>query len=252
MKDLPTHEMRRLRAVATGHRHLQRLIESRLHGTPLQYLEGTAPFGPLDLVVDHRVLVPRPETEQLWEAAVDAVSSPPAVIVDLCTGSGALGLALAKTFPDARVMATDVSQSALEVAAINRRRVGLEMELRWGDLFDALPDDVAGRVDLVVANPPYVSEGEWDDLPADVRNEPRGALVAGPLGTEVWDRIAAGVAAWMAPEGVLVGEIGETQGDHLITRLEAAVGPTRVEDDLAGRPRFVISRLSSCSRRPVP
>ena len=250
MTDLPAHELRRLQDAATGPDHLARLIEERRAGAPLQYLEGTAAFGPLELVVDARVLIPRPETEQLWELAVSSVESP-AVVVDLGTGSGALGLALATTFPSARVVATDISSAALEVAAVNRDRLGLPVELYRGDLYEALPVELTGRIDLLVTNPPYVSEGEWVQLSADVRAEPRMALVAGPQGTEVWDRIIDGCGRWLAPSGVIVGEIGETQGEHVRARLEKELGEARIEADLTGRPRFVVARISS-RNSPAP
>lgn len=240
---LPVHEARRLWHVCLDDEdplpHFRALEARRLSGEPLQYLEGTAAFGPLDLLVDERVLIPRPETEQLWDLARSLVDAP-RVIVDLCTGSGALALAFKHTFPSARVLATDISSDAVAVAVANARRLGLELELLTGDLYDPLPPDIAGSVDLLVANPPYVTEGEWDVLPPDVRHEPRIALVAGAEGTEVFDRIAADAARWLRPGGWFACEIGETQAAHCRRVASASLAGVRIVDDLAGRPRFCL------------
>ena len=119
-------------------------------------------------------------------------AGPGTVIVDLCTGSGALALALKSCFPAAQVHATDISQEALSLAAENAARLGLDVALHNGDLFDALPSDLRDRIDLLVTNPPYVAEGEWTGLPVEIRDhEPRGALVAGQSGFDVIERIAS-------------------------------------------------------------
>lgn len=235
---LPPHEQRRLRAL--GRPDIESLAARRLAGEPLQYLEGTAAFADFDVVVDSRVLVPRPETEGLFELASRWVRDP-RVIVDLGTGSGVLAIALARRFPDAEVHATDLSAEALEVARSNADLLGVEIRFHLGDLFAAVPERLAGRVDLMVSNPPYVAESEWDFLPADVRREPRSALVAGPLGTEVLGRIAAGSRAWLAAEGVLVCEIGEEQSAELIP-IFAPLGRVEIHPDLAGRARYLLVR----------
>lgn len=242
---LPSHEARRLWSVArratdpvSAFRELESL---RCSGRPLQYLEGTAAFGPLELVVDERVLIPRPETEQLWELAVRLVRTP-GVVVDLGTGSGALALALAHAFPSARVFGVDLSSSALDVARLNGERLGLDVEWRHGDLWAALDPDLAGTVDLVVSNPPYIAQGEWELLPADVRQEPRAALVAGPTGLEVLQRIAAGADRWLAPGGWVACEIGESQGSRSRELFAARLTDVRIAVDLAGRDRFVVGR----------
>lgn len=235
---LPQHELRRLEAVATPDQPLGALVARRQAGEPLQYIEGTAAFGPLDLVVDDRVLVPRPETEGLFEIATRMVRNPE-VIVDLCTGSGALALALKKTFPAAAVFATDISEDALDVARLNQDRTRLDVHWAAGDLFDPLPAALLGEVDLVVANPPYVAESEYDGLPEDVRREPRVALISGPTGLEVIERIGAAVSAWLRPGGVAVIEISETQGPAASAAFIDL--PTVVRQDLAGRDRYVVA-----------
>lgn len=238
MEDIPQHELSRLEAIAGPSKPLEDLVERRLGGEPLQYIEGSAAFGPLDLAVDERVLVPRPETEGLFEIASRMVRNPE-VIVDMCTGSGALALALKKAFPTAAVFATDVSVEAIDVAKENRRRNGLDIYLAEGHLFDPLPVSLLGQVDLFVTNPPYVSELEFDDLPEDVRREPRIALVAGSTGLEVIQEIGASVARWLRPGGVMVCEIGERQGVSASSSFLDL--PSVVRQDLAGRDRYVVA-----------
>lgn len=239
MTDLPAHERRRLEAVAGDADHLARLMARRRAGEPLQYLEGTAAFGPFDLAVDPRVLIPRPETERLWEIARGLVTNP-AVVVDLCTGSGAVAIALASSFPRARILGVDLSGAALDVARNNGARLASRVEWLQGDLFGPLDPALRGTVDLITANPPYVAETEWDSLPVDVRREPRMALVSGPTGLEVIEQIAESAGDWMAEDGVLVCEIGDTQG-RAVAGLFARYRHVRVLADLTGRDRYVVA-----------
>ncbi len=190
MSQIPPHELTRLEAIADDTAELEALVARRLDGEPLQYIEGSAAFGPLDLLVDERVLVPRPETEGLFEIASKMVRNPE-VIVDLGTGSGALALALKREFPSAAVFATDISEDAIDVAMENKFRNRLDIYLAVGDLFDPLPASLLGEVDLLVSNPPYIAENEYDMLPQDVKREPRVATIAGPTGLEVIQTIGA-------------------------------------------------------------
>jgi release factor glutamine methyltransferase len=238
MGTIPDHEMARLEALAKHGKPLDDLIARRLEGEPLQYIEGTAAFGPLDLLVDERVLIPRPETEGLFELATRMVRTPE-VIVDLCTGSGALALALKSQFPAAAVFATDISAEAIEVATFNRYQTGHQVYLAEGDLFDPLPTAILGLVDLIVANPPYVAEVDFSDLPRDVQREPRVALVAGPTGLEVIERIGASAASWLRPGGVVICEIGERQGVSASSSFHDL--PAVVRQDLTGRDRYVVA-----------
>jgi release factor glutamine methyltransferase len=238
MDSIPEHELSRLEVLASADQPLEKLIERRKNGEPLQYIEGSAAFGPLEITVDDRVLVPRPETEGLFEIASRMVRHPE-VILDLCTGSGALALALKNEFPGASVFATDVSEDAIDVAFTNRHATGLDIYLTVGDLFDPLPASLLGEVDLVVANPPYVSDVDFLTLPEDVQREPKVALVSGPTGLEVIQRIGASVAEWLRPGGVVVCEIGESQGvsaSSCFTDL-----PAVVRQDLTGRDRYVVA-----------
>ena len=232
------HELSRLEAVSSDEKPLDELVRRRSNGEPLQYIEGSAAFGPLELFVDGRVLVPRPETEGLFEIASRLVRHPE-VIVDLCTGSGALGLALKHNFPAASVFATDVSSEALEVAEINKRLTGLDIYLAEGDLYDPLPASLLGEVDLIVTNPPYVAVADLPNLPKDVQQEPHVALVSGPSGLETIQRIGATAYEWLRPGGVLVCEIGETQGVSASTSF--AQLSTVVRQDLSGRDRYIVA-----------
>ncbi len=236
---LPAHEVRRLRALGGSY---EDLAVRRLAGEPLQYLEGTVQFGPLELAIDERALVPRPETEGMWEMAVAALgdAGPGTVIVDLCTGSGNLALALQHAFPRAQVYGTDLSEGALALAEENAARLGHDVTFLHGDLFDPLPRKLMGRVDLLVANPPYVAAGEYPSLPADVRREPREALVSGPDGTEVLARIGDEAPWWLAVGGWLFCEIGETQGERALGLFGGV--DREIRRDLAGRERYLVGR----------
>lgn len=220
------------------------LASRRAAGEPLQYLEGTVEFGPIELAVDERALIPRPETEAVWDEARRMLgeAGKGTVIVDLCTGSGAMALALKAVFPEARVFATDISEPALSLAEDNAARLGLDIEFLHGDLFEALPKSIYGRVDLLVSNPPYIEEEEWDGLPPDVRDhEPRRALVSGPEGTEILERIANDIYWWLGVGGWVLCEIGETQG----RRADELFGQwldTEVRPDLTGRDRILVGR----------
>lgn len=223
------------------------LVERRLAGEPLQYVLGSWGFRRLDLLVDRRVLIPRPETEWVVEQALGLLpAGEPATVVDLGTGSGAIALAIAdERWPHVRVVATDASPDALDVARANLAGLGrraTSVELRLGSWWEALPDDLRGHVDLVLTNPPYVAADEA--LPAEVADwEPAGALVPGPAGTEALEVILAGAPSWLRPGGWIVCEIGETQGAAVLdlARTAGLVG-AEIRPDLTGRDRMVVAR----------
>lgn len=234
---------------ADEQRRLDVLVARRAAGEPLQYLEGTIPFGPIEVAVDRRALIPRPETEQVWEAAAACLGTagPGTAILDLGTGSGVLALALKHAFPEARVLAVDLSSEALDLARENAAATGLAVEFMAGDLFEPIDGALRGRIDLIVSNPPYVAEPEWPELPADVRHhEPRRALVAGPEGTEVLARIADEAYWWLGIGGWVVCEIGESQGPAAL-ELFGAYG-REVRRDLAGRDRILVARRGASCR----
>ncbi len=224
------------------------LVARRRDGEPLQFLEGTVQFGPVQLITDARALIPRPETELMWEMAVAALgeAGPGTVIVDVGTGSGNLALALKHSFPEARVVGTDVSADALALAGENAEHLGLDVTFLEGGLFEPLDRTLMGRVDLLVANLPYVPQGEFADLPAVVRDhEPRSALIAGPDGDEVLAALADEAYWWLGVGGWAFVEIGETQAERA---LELFGGLDReVRKDFAGRDRFLVGRKgASC------
>jgi release factor glutamine methyltransferase len=254
--NIPEHEAVRLLTAATGRTRsdvlvgfevtadertsFDSLVERRLADEPLQYIEGTVAFGPVELLVDSRVLIPRPETEYLFEQVVEMADDPD-VIVDLCTGSGNLALALAATFPDADVYAVDLSPDAVVVARANADRNDLAVEFFIGDLFDPLPEAIKGSVDVLISNPPYLAEDELANVPSDVLQEPEMALVSGPDGDELLAAIAAEASEWLSPDGILACEISEFHGDR-ITHLFERYGPS-IGRDLAGRERYVFGSL---------
>lgn len=189
------------------------------------------------------MFIPRPETELVAERSMARLPEG-GVLVDLCTGSGAIALSVADERPDARVIASELSPAASQWASSNRDSLGLRVDVYQGDLFEALPADLAGRVDVVVSNPPYVDPGERASLPRDVvDHEPSEALFAPREGTSVIARIAAEVRSWLRPGGWLVLEIGETQGDAVgeILRTSGFAG-VEIAPDLAGRDRIAEGR----------
>jgi release factor glutamine methyltransferase len=230
------------------------MLQRRLAGEPLQYVLGSWSFRSLDLAVDRRVLIPRPETEVVAGAALDELDrmrrrSPsfPLRAVDLGTGSGAIGLSLAFEREWVEVVLTDESSDALAVAAANLAGIGrraTRVSIAQGPWFAAVPAWLRGELDLVVSNPPYVAAGEVADLPAEVRDwEPVGALVAGERGTEDLEHLVDTAPEWLVADGALVLELAPHQADAMATRArEAGFGTIDVRPDLTGRPRALVAR----------
>ena len=217
------------------------LLERRGRREPVAYILGRWGFHGLDLTVDGRVLVPRPETEVLVErclALLDGRDAPR--VVDVGTGSGAIALAIKAARPDAAVTAADVSPDALAVARANAEALGLGIELVEADLLAG----VDGRFALVASNPPYIGEAEVAGLEPEVAEyEPRLATVAGPAGTEVLERLAAAASGALEPGGWLVVECGAGQAEAVRGMLAAAGAvETFAEPDLAGIDRVVGGR----------
>ncbi len=219
---------------------LSELTIRRIRGEPLQYLTGLAGFYGMDLVVGPGVLIPRPETERLVELAIEAYPGAGAVC-DLCTGSGAVALALARELPGApRVLGIDIAPEALRYAGLNRRRLGIaNVHLAAGDLFAAVKS--GARFAMITANPPYVAPTQYVQLPVDVRDhEPGTALLAADGGLAVIRRIARAAPAHLTPGGVLLCEIGSEQHGQARDIFEAAgFQRTTVLSDYTGRPRVV-------------
>lgn len=228
------------------------MLERRLAGEPVQYVLGHWAFRHLDLMVDRRVLIPRPETEVVVEVALAELrqsASKAPIVVDLGTGSGAIALSVATEVPSSFVWGTDASPAALAVASANLAGTGAlaagRVRLVQGNWWSALPDDLRGRVDLVVSNPPYVSEAELAELASEVRDwEPLSALVPGPSGLEAVTEVIEGAPSWLRPGGALVCELAPRQA-RVAAALALASGFATVEvrPDLAGRDRALVARL---------
>ena len=230
--------------------HVQTMVRRRLAGEPLQYVMGRWAFRHLDLLVDERVLIPRPETEEVAGVAIDIARRcmPTRTVVDLGTGSGAIGLSLAHELPidGTTVWITDVSRDALDVARANLAgvgRAGANVHIAEGDWFSALPESLRRNVDVVVSNPPYVADDDTEVEDIVARYEPRHALFSGVDGLDALRTITSGVNEWLRPGGALVLEIGHRQGDALRGMLTSAgLRDVEIRRDAAGRQRIVVAR----------
>jgi release factor glutamine methyltransferase len=216
------------------------LIERRTSGEPTQYLTGKKEFYNRSFKVDSRVLIPRPETELLVEAALRVLpKDAPSRTLDVCTGSGCIAISLAAERPQASVLATDLSPDACALARENAEalNVGARVTIVQGDLFAPVPADA--HFQLVVSNPPYIASGEIPGLSAEVRREPHLALDGGKDGLALVRRVIEGARRCLLPGGLLAMEIGDTQGAALQELLQAAgFENARVEKDLERRDRL--------------
>ena len=217
------------------------LVAKRAKRIPLQHLIGTAAFGPVTVHVGPGVFIPRPETESLLEWAVGQQLSDSPIVVDLCTGSGALALALSRAWPDARVIAVDDSDDALDYA--RRNTAGTAVELILADVTaPGLLADLDGQVDLIVANPPYIPD-DADLEPEVAEHDPAHALFGGPDGMAVINRIVDHAARLLRDGGLCAIEHDDTTSVRTVeafTRTGQFVDVTP-RHDLTGRPRFVTS-----------
>jgi release factor glutamine methyltransferase len=225
-------------------------LERRVAGEPVQYITGRAAFRDLDLAVDARVLIPRPETEGLVEFVLQALEAearrwPNPRVLDLGTGSGAIALAVAAECPRAIVTATDASADALALARANARALRLDRRVRFfeGDWFEAIGAD--DRFEVVVSNPPYISTTERPSLPRDVRDfEPAKALFSGVTGLEALIEIVDDAPRHLVTGGLLALELAETRAREVASWFEGARDWSQVElrDDLCGQPRVLLAR----------
>ncbi len=222
-------------------------VQRRAAGEPLAYVTGRAGFRYLELGVDRRALIPRTETEGLVAAVLAwsrARAEPPRWALDLGTGSGCIALALAVEGKFERIVATDISDGALEVARANGSRLGLTVDWRQGSWLDPISGE---RFSVIVSNPPYIPEAEYHALDASVREfEPRVALESGPDGFEAISRILSHAGAFLEPGGLLALEI-DARSTIPVTDLATASGWTRVriERDLFDRPRYLFANKES-------
>ncbi len=214
------------------------LVARRGAGEPLAYITGRRAFWTIELEVTPAVLIPRPDSETLLEAAVTHFAAAgPATVLDLGTGSGALLLAALDQWPDAHGLGVDRSAAALAVARRNAARLGLAGRARF--VRDDWGEGLAGRFDLLLCNPPYVETNA--PLPRDVaRHEPHAALFAGADGLDAYRRLAPELGRLIAPGGLAAIEIGASQGTAAAALFAAAGLPVAVRQDLAGRDRCLL------------
>ena len=217
-----------------------RALCRRCSGVPTQHLTGETGFRHLTLIVRPGVFVPRPETETVVDAALDAVRDTTApVIVDVGTGTGAIALSLKQERPDARIVAVDRSPEALALAEENAIGTGLEIEIRASDLLASLGPSATGPIDLVVSNPPYIEDHEYATLPVEARADPVEALVGG---VGVYERLFDQASTRLRKGGSVVVEIGDRQAVAVCEAArDAGATDVVVSRDLVGRDRVVIA-----------
>ena len=230
--------------------HIHDLVRRAADNEPIQYLVGKTEFYSMEMLVAPGCLIPRPETELLVQRAVEFLRTRtgPQYVCDLCTGCGCIAAAIAKNFPAARLVATDVCDRALGIAARNveKHSLGDRVRLLCGDLFDPIvPHLDVEKFDLIVCNPPYVSAAEYEKLDRNVRDyEPKLALFAGHDGLDVYRRIAQKVDGFLKPDAAVMLEIGYAQGPAVRKLLEktGAFGEIKVEKDLQKNDRIVTAK----------
>ena len=240
------------------------MVVRRAEGTPVAYLVGHKEFYSIDFRVNPDCLIPRPETEHLVVAAIDAAktitkslsgesgsSTRPLMIADVCTGSGCIAVAIAKHLPNAQVFASDISDAALAVAKHNATQHSLDSRIQFfsGDLLDAIPPaNTVERFDLIVSNPPYISQTEYEQLSKGVREyEPKTALLSGTTGLEISERLISQATGRIAAGGFMIIETSPMLAKQLADVFDRNQGWTiqPTIKDLQGHARIVIARRAS-------
>lgn len=216
------------------------LADKRLSRIPLQYLVQEAPFFGRLFKVDSRVLIPRPETELLCEWALEVLKDIPLPrVLDLCCGSGCIGLTLSAERPDAIVTLSDLSEDALNVSAVNAVRIAPSVSIRRSDLLEGLSDL---SFDLIISNPPYIPSDECGQLQPEVLKEPRIALDGGPDGCDLYRRIIRSAGSVLVPGGKLLMEIGINESYYLSSLLcDQGYCDIEVRTDYAGIDRMILA-----------
>ena len=207
---------------------------------PLAYILNRRDFMASDFYVDERVLIPRPETELLVVKALDGLKTKiksQIRVLDLCTGSGVLAVTLARRWPEASVVATDISEEALAVARINADKFRAKVDFRQGDLFEPVKGD---RFDLIISNPPYVSADEYEKCSPEVKKEPHLALLGGTDGLDFYRRISEEIWRYLRPGGRVLLEIGSGQALAVIELFEKKGYKCTLDFDLSGLDRIVL------------
>jgi len=226
---------------------LRDLVKRCLNNEPVQYLTERTEFYSISLKVSPACLIPRPETELLVERAIEFLRTRTGTqyVCDLCTGSGCIGVAIAKNYPEVKIIATDICDNALKIAADNIAKYNLteKIHLLQGDLFKPIIDQLdVKEFDLIACNPPYISHPEMEKLEPNVKNhEPQLALNGWPDGLDIYRRIAAEVGTHLKKDGLLLLEIGYLQGPAVRQLLEDTkiFGDIKVEKDLSSNDRIV-------------
>lgn len=217
---------------------LRELLRRRGEGEPLQHLLGTVEFCGHELVCDHRALVPRPETETLVELVLKKSANAPARVLDMATGSGCIGLSLAKAWPASEVILADISEDALDLARLNASRLGVAAKFIRSDLFEK----ITGTFDLVVANLPYIPSAEIPTLSVEVRRDPMLALDGGPDGLRIVERFLTDALPHLNPGALIALEVGHDQGAPVAERCAALTyESSATAADLTGIHRFVFA-----------
>lgn len=216
------------------------LLQRRGGRVPLAYLLETREFMGLNFYVNEHVLIPRPETELLVEKTLEKgkikYKGKAARLLDLCTGSGALAVAIARFWPATRITAVDISEEALQVARKNAWQQAVNIDFRRGDLFDPVRNE---KFDIIVSNPPYLSAAEYDQCSPEVKHEPAPALLGGTDGLDFYRKIAEEAGNFLLPGGILLLEIGCKQAAPVSRLLTSQGYQTAVFTDYAGLDRIV-------------
>jgi release factor glutamine methyltransferase len=223
------------------------LITKRLQGFPLAYLTGKKEFWSLVFAVNPEVLIPRPETELVVEQAI-SLSPQTGTIADIGTGCGIIAVSLAKELPQIRVVATDISKKALETALLNAKTHKLDrIEFYQGNMLAPLRKlKLEDSCDIIVSNPPYVSEEEWEELSPEItEHEPKKALVAGQTGLEHIEELVNQAPAYLKSGGFLIFEFGAEQKEKILTIFGQEWIEKRSYNDLYGIPRVMVA----CKKR---
>ena len=234
-------------------KRLSKLIARRLTGEPLQYVLGRWQFRELDLFVDDRVLIPRPETEILVGYALEECKSKKNQldetrslnVADLGCGSGAIGLSIAREIQEVSVWCTDVSEGAIAVARANLAGLGMvgqKVSISQGSWFEALPQEMLEKFDVIISNPPYISDSE--ELPPEVSEwEPSSSLRSGPLGTEDLSFLLNNSIEWLSAEGQLILELAPMQADQMVEEAKNLnFREVQLRNDLTGRDRVLMAK----------
>ena len=234
-------------------KRLNSLIERRVAGEPLQYVLGRWQFRELDLFVDDRVLIPRPETEILVGYALEECASKKSDldltqslnVVDLGCGSGAIGLSIVRETQNVSVWCTDISEGAISVTRANLAGLGMagqRVSVSQGFWFEALPEEMLGKFDIIISNPPYI--GDSEELPIEVSEwEPSSSLRSGPLGTEDLSFLLNNSIEWMSAEGLLILELAPMQADAMVKEAKNLnYREVLLQHDLTGRERVLMAK----------